>query len=39
MSNNLMDYAYQELEINSRNTGPYGIAVSNSGEVWFTCFW
>lgn len=31
-----MDYSYQELELNSQNTGPYGIAVSNSGEVWFT---
>lgn len=31
-----MEFKLQEIDLASKDTGPYGIAVSDKGEVWFT---
>lgn len=36
MESKRLEYQLQEINLATQNTGPYGIAVSDKGEVWFT---
>lgn len=31
-----MEFKLQEIDLASKDTGPYGIAVSDKGEAWYT---